>query len=48
MTHAPNRFRSEFEIVDFMKKAGFAVSVTASDTKGVEEKWFVGRKNRVK
>jgi SAM-dependent methyltransferase len=44
ITHAPNRFRSEFEIVDFMEKAGFAVSVFASDTKGIEEKWFVGKK----
>ena len=26
-----------------MKKAGFAVSVSASDTKGIEEKWFVGK-----
>jgi SAM-dependent methyltransferase len=48
MTHAPNRFRGEKEIVDFMKKTGFTVNVYASDTKGIEEKWFVGRKNRVK
>jgi SAM-dependent methyltransferase len=41
---APNRFRDEKEIVDFMKKVGFAVSVSASDMKGVEEKWFVGKK----
>ena len=44
ITRAPNRFRSEYEIVDFMEKAGFDVSVSASDTKGIEEKWFVGRK----
>ena len=34
----------EKEIIDFMEKAGFAVSVFASDTKGIEEKWFVGKK----
>jgi len=39
-----NRFRSETEIADFIKKAGFAVNVFASDTKGIEEKWFVCRK----
>ena len=44
IVRAPNRFRGEKEIVDFMTKAGFAVSVSASDTKGVEEKWFVGKK----
>jgi SAM-dependent methyltransferase len=38
------RFRPEKEIVDFMEKAGFTVSVSASDTKGVEETWFVGKK----
>jgi predicted exporter len=44
ITCAPNRFRPEQEIVEFMKKAGFAVNVFASDTKGIEEKWFTGRK----
>jgi SAM-dependent methyltransferase len=44
ITRAPNRFRGEEEIVDFMKKAGFDVNVSASDTKGIEEKWFVGKK----
>jgi len=44
ITHAPNRFRSEFEIVNFMEKAGFTVSVAASDTKGIEEKCFAGKK----
>jgi hypothetical protein len=44
ITHAPNRFRGEKEIIDFVEKAGFAVSVFASDTKGTEEKWFVGKK----
>jgi cyclopropane fatty-acyl-phospholipid synthase-like methyltransferase len=44
ITRAPNRFRAELEIVEFMGKAGFAVSVSSSDTKGVEEKWFIGKK----
>ena len=44
IVRAPNRFRSEKEIVDFMKNAGFTVSVSTSDTKGIEEKWFVGKK----
>lgn len=44
MTQMQNRFRPEKEIVDFMKQAGFAVNVFASDTKGIEEKWFVGKK----
>jgi SAM-dependent methyltransferase len=44
ITRAPNRFRGEEEIVDFMKKAGFDVNISASDTKGIEEKWFVGKK----
>jgi hypothetical protein len=30
-----------------MEKAGFAVSVSASDTKGIEEKWFLGEKREV-
>ena len=45
IVRAPARFRGEKEIVDFIEKAGFAVSVSASDTKGIEEKWFVGRKS---
>ncbi len=40
----PNRFRSENEITDFMTKAGFSVNVFASDTAGIEEKWFMGKK----
>ncbi len=44
ITRMPNRFRTETEIVDFMKQAGFAVKVFASDTVGIEEKWFVGKK----
>jgi uncharacterized protein len=38
------RFRPENEIADFMKQAGFTVHVFASDTQGIEEKWFVGKK----
>jgi hypothetical protein len=44
ITHAPNRFRGEKEIVDFMSVAGFDVAVHASPTKGIEEKWFAGKK----
>jgi len=44
ITGMPNRFRSEKEIANFIKQAGFAVNTFASDTKGVEEKWFVGKK----
>lgn len=44
MFHIKACFRSEKELVDFMGKAGFAVSVSASDTAGIEEKWFIGKK----
>jgi hypothetical protein len=44
MTGMPERFRLEQEIADAMIKAGFAASVFASATAGVEEKWFVGKK----
>lgn len=44
ITGMPNRFRSETDIVDFMTQAGFAVDIYASDTEGIEEKWFIGRK----
>lgn len=44
ITGIPNRFRSEIEVADFMKQAGFVVQVFASDMKGIEEKWFLGRK----
>ena len=44
ITRAPNRFRNEKEIVDFMEKAGFAVNVFPSDSRGIEEKWFLGKK----
>jgi predicted exporter/2-polyprenyl-3-methyl-5-hydroxy-6-metoxy-1,4-benzoquinol methylase len=44
LTHTPERFRSEKELVAFMEKTGFVVSVHASDTSGIEEKWFVGKK----
>jgi SAM-dependent methyltransferase len=43
-TRPPNRFRDEKEIVVLMEKSGFAVAVHASPTTGVEEKWFVGKK----
>jgi predicted exporter/SAM-dependent methyltransferase len=44
LTHTPERFRSEKELVAFMGKTGFVVSVHASDTSGIEERWFVGNK----
>ena len=44
ITDMPNRFRGEKEIVDFMKTAGFDVAVSASPQKGIEEKWFAGKK----
>jgi SAM-dependent methyltransferase len=44
ITRMPNRFRPEPEIVDFMSAAGFDVVVHSSPTKGIEEKWFVGKK----
>jgi len=47
IVRAPNRFRDEKEIIDYMKKADFTVNVFASDTKGIEEKWFVGKKREV-
>jgi SAM-dependent methyltransferase len=42
---ASNRFRGEKEIIDFMKAAGFDVTVSASPQKGIEEKWFAGKKH---
>ena len=44
ITGMPNRFRTETEIANLMKQAGFTVNIFASDTKGIEEKWFVGEK----
>lgn len=44
ITNVPNRFRSENEIIDLMLKSCFTVSVFASDTKGIEEKWFLGKR----
>jgi len=44
ITNAPNRFRPEQEIVDLMENANFTVKVFSSDYKGIEEKWFVGKK----
>jgi uncharacterized protein len=43
-THIPEHFRSEKEIAGFISRAGFTVTVSASPTAGVEEKWFVGKK----
>jgi predicted exporter/SAM-dependent methyltransferase len=45
ITQAPNRFRGEPEIVALLKKTGFTVQVFSSDFKGIEEKWFVGKKD---
>jgi len=44
ITGIPQRFRREKEITGFMSDAGFAVTVHASPTPGVEEQWFVGKK----
>lgn len=44
IANAPNRFRPEQEIIEFMKKANFTAEVFASDTADIEEKWFVGKK----
>jgi len=44
IARTPNRFRPEQDIIDLVRKAGFAVQVFASDTEGVEEKWFIGKK----
>jgi len=37
-------FRQEKEIAGFMSASGFSVEVFASPTTGVEEKWFMGKK----
>lgn len=44
MTGMQERFRREGEIAGFMSAAGFGVSVHVSPARGVEEKWFVGKK----
>ncbi|PKN67440.1 MAG: hypothetical protein CVU54_16995 [Deltaproteobacteria bacterium HGW-Deltaproteobacteria-12] len=44
--HVTERFRQENEIVAFLKTSGYDITVSASPTAGVEEKWFVGRKLR--
>ena len=44
MLHLTSRFRPEDELAALLQAAGFAVSVSASDTAGIEEKWFVGKK----
>ena len=48
ITDMPNRFRGEKEIVDFMKAAGFDVSVSASATKGNRGKSGLKAKNKCK
>ena len=45
MTGMQERFRQEKEIAGFMAASGFSIEVFASPTAGVEEKWFVGKKN---
>jgi SAM-dependent methyltransferase len=44
ITRMPNKFRPEPEIVALLKKTGYTVQVFSSDSKGIEEKWFVGKK----
>jgi len=44
MTGMQERFRQEKEIADFMAATGLSVEVFTSPTVGVEEKWFVGKK----
>jgi predicted exporter/SAM-dependent methyltransferase len=44
LTNTPECFRSKKEIVAFMEKIGFVVSVHSSGTAGIEEKWFIGNK----
>ncbi|HOW56560.1 MAG TPA: MMPL family transporter [Smithellaceae bacterium] len=44
ISETPERFRSEQQICDLMQSAGFKVGRHDSETAGVEEKWFVGRK----
>ena len=45
MMKSPVRFRTEEVISQCMKDAGFVVHVHASQTPGVEERWFVGKKS---
>jgi predicted exporter/SAM-dependent methyltransferase len=40
-----NRFRSEEEIIGLMQNAGFAFRLFPSDSEGIEEMWFIGKKN---
>ncbi len=42
--HMPERFRKEKEIAAFLTTAGYDVTICASPTAGVEEKWFVGKR----
>lgn len=45
MTGISNRFRTEAEIASHMQQARFTVKIFASGTEGIEEKWFIGKKN---
>jgi hypothetical protein len=45
LTNTKSFFRQEKEIAGLMSDAGFAVDVQASNTGGIEEKWFVGKKS---
>ncbi len=44
MSGMRDRFRAEGEIAALLSDAGFATGVYTSPTPGVEEKWFVGKK----
>jgi predicted exporter/SAM-dependent methyltransferase len=44
LTNTEHVFRQEKEIAGLMSEAGFAVDIQASTARGVEEKWFVGKK----
>lgn len=46
ITGMRERFRQEKEISGFLSAAGFKVEVFTSPTRGVEEKWFVGKKKQ--
>jgi len=45
LTNTKYVFRQEKEIAGLMSEAGFAVDIQASTTRGIEEKWFVGKKH---
>jgi cyclopropane fatty-acyl-phospholipid synthase-like methyltransferase len=47
LTNTKYFFRQEKEIAGLMSEAGFAVDIQASSARGIEEKWFVGKKHDV-